>query len=49
VRQKRIWLAYSASDHTLTIAGKDTKELPEVAQEFQKVVQAVQSKLKVKK
>ncbi|PLA75338.1 cytochrome c biogenesis protein ResB [Hydrogenovibrio sp. SC-1] len=45
VRQKRIWLAYSAEDQTLTIAGKDTKELPEVAQEFQQVVQAVQSKL----
>lgn len=45
VRQKRIWLAYSAEDHSLTIAGKDTKELPEVAREFQQVVQAVQSKL----
>lgn len=45
VRQKRIWLAYSAEDQSLTIAGKDTKELPEVAQEFQQVVQAVQSKL----
>lgn len=45
VRQKRIWLAYSAEDRSLTIAGKDTKELPEVAREFEQVVQAVQSKL----
>lgn len=45
VRQKRVWLAYSTTNHSLTIAGKDTKELPEVAKEFQQVVQAVQSKL----
>ncbi|MGC9385597.1 MAG: cytochrome c biogenesis protein ResB [Hydrogenovibrio sp.] len=48
VRQKRIWLVYSETDKTLTIAGKDTKELPEVAKEFEHVVQAVQSKLQVK-
>ncbi|WP_225972346.1 cytochrome c biogenesis protein ResB [Hydrogenovibrio thermophilus] len=48
VRQKRIWLVYSETDKKLTIAGKDTKELPEVAKEFEHVVQAVQSKLQVK-
>lgn len=48
VRQKRIWLAYSEKEGTLTIAGKDNKELPEVAKEFQQIVQAVQSKMQVK-
>uniref|UniRef100_Q31JM8 ResB-like protein, cytochrome c-type biogenesis protein n=1 Tax=Hydrogenovibrio crunogenus (strain DSM 25203 / XCL-2) TaxID=317025 RepID=Q31JM8_HYDCU len=48
VRQKRIWLAYSEKEGTLTIAGKDNKELPEVAKEFQQIVQAVQSKIQVK-
>jgi cytochrome c biogenesis protein len=41
-------LVYSETDKKLTIAGKDTKELPEVAKEFEHVVQAVQSKLQVK-
>ena len=48
VRQKRIWLAYSEADNTLTIAGKDTKELPEVAKEFEQIVQHIQTKLQAK-
>lgn len=48
VRQKRIWLAYSEADNTLTIAGKDTKELPEVAKEFEQIVQSVQAKMQAK-
>lgn len=41
VRQKRVWLAYTPADQTLTLAGKDTKELPETAKEFENLTQLV--------
>lgn len=43
VRQKRVWLAYDDHHQTLTIAGKDTKPLPETEKEFQRMVDALQA------
>jgi len=48
VRQKRVWLAYSKEDGSLTIAGKDTKDLPEVEKEFKQIVETIQTKMQVK-
>lgn len=47
MRQKRIWLAYSESEKTLTIAGKDRKDLPETQKEFDELVEIVKNKMKV--
>lgn len=45
VRQKRVWLAYSEADKTLTFAGKDTKNLPETAREFAKMTETIKTEL----
>ncbi len=45
VRQKRIWLAYSDKDKTLTIAGKDTRDLPETRKEFEHIKNIIKNKL----
>ena len=45
LRQKRIWLAYSVEDKSLTIAGKDTRDLPETEKEFRKIMNIIKTKL----
>jgi len=45
LRQKRIWLAYSETDKTLTIAGKDTRDLPETKKEFEQIANLIKHKI----
>jgi len=45
VRQKRIWLAFNQQDNTLTIAGKDTKDLPETKREFEALTTSISEEL----
>lgn len=47
IRQKRVWLAYSKQENALTIAGKDTKDLPETQNEFDQLVEIVKTNMKV--
>ncbi|MDR9498222.1 MAG: cytochrome c biogenesis protein ResB [Hydrogenovibrio sp.] len=48
LRQKRIWLAFDNHHQTLTIAGKDTKPLPETEKEFNRLVDAIQAQTGIK-
>lgn len=45
LRQKRIWLAYSDTEKTLTIAGKDTRDLPETQKEFEQIANLIKHKI----
>lgn len=45
VRQKRVWLAFNESEKNLTIAAKDTKDLPETQREFDALVETVSNEL----
>jgi len=38
LRQKHIWFSYSKQNKTLTIAGKDRKDLPETQTEFNQII-----------
>lgn len=45
VRQKRVWIAFSNITKEITLAAKDTKDLPETALEFQAIVKLYQNQL----
>ncbi len=45
LRQKRVWIAYSETDKTLTVAGKDTRDLPETQKEFEQLLNEIKQKL----
>jgi cytochrome c biogenesis protein len=45
LRQKRIWLAYSVTDKSLIVAGKDSRDLPETKKEFAKMIAIIKQKL----
>jgi len=46
LRQKRIWIAYSSTDNTITVAGKDSRDLPENKHEFAKLANIIKNDLK---
>jgi cytochrome c biogenesis protein len=48
MRQKRVWLAFDNHHQTLTVAGKDTKPLPETEKEFNRLVDAIQAQTGIK-
>lgn len=48
IRQRRVWLAYSTKNKTLTIAGKDTKDMPETKKEFALLMDKIKYKISVK-
>lgn len=46
LRQKRIWLAYSKTENSLTIAGKDTRDLPETKKEFEQIANLIKYRMR---
>ncbi|WP_243831457.1 cytochrome c biogenesis protein ResB [Thiosulfativibrio zosterae] len=48
VRQKRVWIAFSSITKEVTLAAKDTKDLPETAVEFQNLVELYQTQFSPK-